>query len=130
MRIGEVAAATGVSVEAIRYYERLGLLRAAARTGAGYRSFDQRALRRVRFIRRAQQLGFTLAEIRELLALRANPRAPAAGVKALAESKLRDVEAKITDLERIRDAVLGVACTCSGEGTSSECPILDALEGR
>lgn len=128
MRIGQVAKSTGLTVEAIRYYERLGLLPEAPRTASGYRRFEPAVVRRLRFVRRAQELGFSLGEIRELLELRASPRASAAGVQELAQSKLVEIRGKLADLTRIRDALSAVSCTCSGEGPISECPILDALE--
>lgn len=127
LKIGEVAKSAGLSVEAIRYYERVGLIRKAARTASGYRKFEPRVVRRLRFVQRAQELGFSLKEIRELLELRASPGAPAANVQELAQAKLEQIEGKLADLTRIRDALLAVSCRCSGEGAVDECPILDAL---
>jgi MerR family transcriptional regulator, copper efflux regulator len=128
LKIGEVARQTGISVEAIRYYERLGLLREAPRTESGYRKFAPEVVRRLRFVQRAQALGFSLQEIRELLELRSSPAASASEVQRLAEAKLAEVDRKLADLARIREALATVSCTCSGEGPISECPILDALE--
>jgi MerR family transcriptional regulator, copper efflux regulator len=128
LKIGEVARQTGVSVEAIRYYERLGLIGEAPRTRSGYRRFAPGVLRRLRFIQRAQRLGFSLEQIRELLELRSSPRASAADVRRLAQAKLAQVESKLADLERIRQALLDVSCACSGRGAVSDCPILEALE--
>lgn len=129
LRIGEVAAAADLSVETIRYYERLGLIREAARTASGYRQFEPAVVRRLRFIRRAKELGFSLEEIRELLELRADPEASASDVQELARANLAEIEDKLADLTRLRDALLAVSCTCDGRGPMTECPILDALDG-
>ena len=126
-RIGAVAKATGVSVEAIRYYEKLGLLPEATRTPSGYREFPPGAERRVRFIQRAQALGFSLDEIRQLLDLRASDAAPTSEVKQRVDAKLRAVEAKIAELDHLRRALESLGDSCCAGG--SECPILDALDG-
>lgn len=128
--IGKLAATSGVSVPTIRYYEQIGLLPQAGRTASGYRRFPPEAARRLRFIRRAQQLGFSLDEIRELLELRATP-GPAADrttVRARTEAKLVELEAKIADLKAMRSALRGLHRACCEGGTTSTCPILDALE--
>lgn len=127
LKIGEVAKSTGISVEAIRYYERLGLIREAPRTASGYRQFEPQVVRRLRFVQRAQALGFSLEEIRELLELRVSPEATSAEVRELAEAKLAQIEQKLADLVRIRDALVAVSCSCSGDGPVSECPILGAM---
>lgn len=130
MKIGDIAHLAGVSVAAIRYYERLGLLEKAPRARSGYRDFAPEAVRRLAFIQRAQALGFSLPEIRQLLALARGSGAPAAEVRAQVEAKLAAVESKMRELEGLRKALRGLedAC-CEGAGTTSECPILDALEG-
>lgn len=130
LRIGEVANETGISVEAIRYYERLGLIPDAARTSSGYRQFEPDVVLRLGFVKRAQALGFTLEEIRELLELRAERGGAAATVRERAEVKLASIEDKIADLERIRSALHDVVNACCGEGTTSDCPILEALAGE
>lgn len=128
MTIGQLARQAGVGVQAVRYYERRGLLPAAPRRASGYREFGAAALDRLRFIRRAQELGFTLAEIAELLELRLDPRTTAADVKASAGRKIGEVERKIRDLERIRDALVHLAGKCrGGRGPTGDCPLLDAL---
>lgn len=130
LRIGKLAATSGVSVPTIRYYEQIGLLPEADRTASGYRRFPPEAARRLRFIRRAQQLGFSLDEIRELLELRATP-GPApdrATVQARTEAKLTQLEAKIADLEAMRGVLRRLHRACCEGGTTSTCPILDALE--
>jgi DNA-binding transcriptional MerR regulator len=97
LRIGQVARRTGLSVETIRYYERLGLVAEAARTPSGYRQFEPEVVERLRFVQRAQALGFSLEEIRELLELRLSPGGHAADVRRRAEAKLDDIRAKARD---------------------------------
>ncbi len=128
--IGKLAGAEGVAAETLRYYERLGLLRPEARTEAGYRLYGEEARRRLRFIRRAQALGFTLSEIGELLALGEEPEASMAEVKALTSEKLADIEQRIADLERMRDALSALHQRCPGHGPRHECPILESLAGE
>ena len=128
MTIGELAARAGVNVQTVRYYERRGLLDAPTRRPSGYREYDAGALDRLRFIRRAQELGFTLAEIDELLALRLDPHTTAASVKARAEEKIAEIDGKLRDLERIRHALTHLAGRCrGGHGPVGDCPLLEAL---
>lgn len=128
MFIGELADASGVGVETVRFYEREGLLPEPPRTGGGYRVYDADAVRRVRFILRAKELGFTLAETKELLELRVTDPAACGDVEATARAKITDIEARIQELERIR-AVLGdLVRACAANEQTGECPILDALE--
>ena len=128
MTIGQLAREAGVNVQTVRYYERRRLLPAPARRASGYRAYDAAALARLRFIRRAQELGFTLAEIAELLALRLDPRTTAADVKARANRKIADVDRKLRDLERIRGALTHLAGSCrGGRGPTGECPLVEAL---
>jgi len=127
--IGRLAREAGVQPATLRYYERLGLLRPERRTASGYRLYGPGALGRLRFIRRAQALGFSLEEVAQLLALSEDRRAPAAEVKRIARARLADVEARIRDLERIREGLKALEARCSGRGTSLECPILAALQG-
>lgn len=128
MRIGELAQRAGVNIQTVRYYERRGLLPEPQRRPSGYREYDPAALERLRFIRRAQELGFTLAEIGELLELRHDPHTPAAAVKARAEAKIADIDHRMHDLERIRHALVHLAGRCrGGQGPIGDCPLLDAL---
>lgn len=129
MTRGEVAERAGVGRETVRYYEERSLIPEPRRSASGYRLYDESYVERIRFIGRAQELGFTLEKIKELLELRGGPEATCADVKAQAEAKIEDVEAKIRDLRRIRDALAALAKTCTG-GTAptTECPILDAME--
>ena len=129
LRIGDVAKATGLSVPAIRYYETQGLVAPLDRSPAGYREFDDSAVRRIRFVQRAQALGFSLEEARELLELRRQPRRPAAEVRARVDARIAAVEAKLRELEALRDALQTLRRKCTHEhGLTSDCPILEALE--
>lgn len=128
MQIGEIARRAGVNVQTVRYYERRGLLDEPQRRESGYREYTDGALQRLRFIRRAQELGFTLGEIGELLALRLDPGTSASDVKARALAKIDEVDARIRDLTRIRAALAHLAGTCrGGRGPTGDCPLLDAL---
>lgn len=131
MRIGELAKRAGVNLQTVRYYERRGLLDDPRGRGDGYREYDAATLERIRFIKRAQELGFTLSEIGELLALRVDPDTTADEVKARAVDKIAEVESKLRDLERIRHALSHLAGQCKGgRGPVGECPLLDALGGQ
>ena len=128
MTVGQLARRAGVGVQTVRYYERRQLLPTAARRASGYREFSPAALNRVRFIRRAQELGFTLSEIAELLALRLDPNTTAAEVKARAGLKIDEIDGKISDLERIRQALTHLVGRCrGGRGPTGDCPLLEAL---
>ncbi|RMD82376.1 MAG: heavy metal-responsive transcriptional regulator [Candidatus Dadabacteria bacterium] len=128
LRIGELAKRAGVNLQTIYYYERRGLLPAPPRVGGNYRAYPPEAVARVRFIRRAQQLGFTLSEIEELLSLRARPRARCREVYQRAERKLVQIDEKIRALRAMRKALVSLMSQCQGKAPASECPILDALE--
>lgn len=128
LTIGKLANAAGVGVETIRFYEREGLLPKPPRKRSGYRQYPPDTVGRVMFIRRAKELGFTLKEITELLDLRVDPDKSCADVRALAKSKILDVEEKMADLARIKGALEKLARACRGKGPTSECPILDAIE--
>lgn len=125
--VGRLARRLGLGTETLRYYERLGLIRPARRTAANYRLYGPDAERRLVFIRRAQALGFSLDDIRELLSLHERAGATAAEVKRLTAARAREVEAKLRDLERMREGLAALAAACSGEGPACECPILAAL---
>jgi len=128
LTIGELAKRGGVGLETIRYYERRGLLAKPPRSAAGYRAYSSEEVRRVRFIKAAQELGFSLAEIDELLALRVDPRSTCADVRERAEAKITDIEDKIRQLTRMRESLERVTAACSGRGPTSQCPILDSME--
>lgn len=129
-KIGELAAAAGVGRDTIRYYERMGLLREPARTAAGYRLYDATDLERVNFIRSAQELGFTLEQARQLLALRASDTAHAQAVLDITLAKIADAEARLERLSDIRDMLRMLADECPGEVPVSDCPILAFLTAR
>ena len=128
LTIGDVAKEAGVGVETIRFYERKGLIDQPSRPSSGFRRYDAQMPRRIRFIRHAQGLGFSLREIRELLDLRIDPNVSCADVKAKAVAKVTEVEEKLASLGRIRETLLAITRSCSGEGPTSDCPILDAFD--
>jgi len=130
LRTGELAIQGGVNLETIRYYERRGLLPKPPRTSAGYRAFDAEAVRRLRFIKQAQALGFSLKEVRELLALRLNPRTSCADVRRRAEAKIADIDEKLRALRAMKRALVCLTAACAGRGPVSACPILESLEER
>jgi Hg(II)-responsive transcriptional regulator len=125
---GELAHRGHVNAETIRYYERRGLLLRPPRTPAGYRTFDPEAVRRIRFIKQAQRLGFSLEEVKELLALRVDPRRSCGDVRRRAETKLPDIEEKIRSLHAMKRTLARFITACSGRGPVGKCPILEALD--
>ena len=129
MKIGTLAKHAGVAIDTVRYYERQGLLPAPVRLASGYRDYEDADVARLRFIRRAKALGFTLGEIGELLALSARRDADMAGMKSAAQQKLADVDAKLAELQRIRQGLTDLVASCPGHGALEHCPILDALAG-
>jgi Hg(II)-responsive transcriptional regulator len=128
LRIGEVAQQAGIGVETVRFYEREGLLEEPNRKASGYREYGHEAVAVLRFIRRAKELGFTLKEIKALLELRLDTSATRAQIREQAKAKVVDIEARIADLERMRDALQKLIKACHGKGALSGCPILNALE--
>lgn len=123
--IGKLAARAGVSIDTVRYYERSGLLSPQARLPSGYRRYAEMQVSRLRFIRRAQELGFSLRDIRELLSI--SSQRDVARVKRAAEKKLLEVEGRMKALRRIHDALANLVATCPGHGRAADCPILKAL---
>jgi MerR family mercuric resistance operon transcriptional regulator len=130
LTIGRLARAVGVNLETVRYYERRGLLPKPPRSGSGYPLFPAEAKRRLRFIRRAQELGFSLGEFRELLSLRVAPTAKSADVRRRAQAKITDVEATIRSLQSMKKALRELTQTCSGCGPVRDCPILESLDAE
>lgn len=128
MTIGALADAAGVNVPTIRYYERRGIIAEPPRTASGYRQYDQSVVRRILFIRRAQDLGFTLQEIQDLLGLRVHDPASCEVVEEATRSKLRSVESKLRELERLRGILNRLLQSCADRETTSECPVLALLE--
>ncbi len=127
MKIGEVAKAAGIGIDAVRFYEREGLIQAPARRPSGYREYTPDIVMNLRFIRRAKELGFSLKEISELLRLEASEGATSADVRERAEAKLEDLEERIRSLQRMRRALRKLVESCPGKGPLSDCSILRAL---
>ena len=126
--IGQVARQAGVGVETIRFYEREGLLEEPERGVSGYRQYTEQVVNRIHFIKRAQRLGFSLKEITDLLLLRVDAETSCEEVKQRTEAKIAEVERKVVELQRMRQALLQVASLCTGQGPTSRCPMLDALD--
>ena len=126
--IGILAKEAGVSLEAIRFYEQRGLVPHPPRTKSGYRVYAPETARRLRFIKRAQELGFSLKEIKELLALRASPAGKGAEVRGRTGAKIREIESKIRTLETMKQTLVGLQDRCPGCCPASECPILEGFE--
>ncbi|MBS0152723.1 MAG: heavy metal-responsive transcriptional regulator [Nitrospira sp.] len=130
LKIGQLAKQVGVNIETIRYYERLNLLAPMSRLPSGYRLYNRDSQRRLRFIKNAQALGFTLHEIEELLDLRASSKARCGDIQRKAETKLKHVEAKVSDLQALARALRGLIRTCRAGRPSDHCPILASLENE
>lgn len=124
--IGKVAKASGVGVETIRFYERKGLIIQPVAQGT-YRIYPQSVVARIRFIKRAKELGFTLSEIKDLLALADCPDNDRAAVKKIASQKAEMLRDKISELKKAEEALSALVENCSGEGTVEGCPIIEAL---
>lgn len=125
---GQVAKKARVNIETIRYYERRGLIDKPMRTESGYRSFPAEAVERIQFIKNAQELGFSLNEIKELLQLKVDPLTPSSEIRQRTVEKVKDIEAKIASLEKMKHSLLGLIGACDGEGTVAECPIIESLQ--
>jgi MerR family copper efflux transcriptional regulator len=128
LTIGGAASAAGVNVQTIRYYEQEGLLPKARRTPGGYRQYDHDAVHRLRFIKRAQELGFTLTEIRDLLALRVRDARACASVERKARHKIAVVETKIRGLRRLKATLERLAAACEARTPTGDCPVLEMLD--
>lgn len=123
-----MAAAAAVNAQTLRYYERRGLLPEPHRSASGYRAYPPDAVRRVRFIKRAQELGFTLDEVETLLHLADGGPDSCDGVRAMATVKVADLERRIADLEALRDGLARLVDTCEKPRAERECPILHELD--
>jgi MerR family copper efflux transcriptional regulator len=130
LTIGEVAKRARVHVETLRYYERRGLLIEPLRSESNYRLYADDTVRRVRFIKAAQALGFSLKEIQELLVLQAAPQASCADIRTRAETKITDLDAKIDLLIAMKHALSKLIEECLTDGPLTDCPILAALENQ
>ncbi len=129
MTRGQVAERAGVHAETVRYYEQRKLIPRPPRSASGYRQYTVAYVERIRFIKRAQELGFTLSEIQELLSMSVHPEQYSSDVRQRVQVKIIDVAEKIRDLERIQRALVDLATTCDGHAPTSACPILTALRG-
>ncbi|KAF0218626.1 MAG: MerR family transcriptional regulator mercuric resistance operon regulatory [Geobacteraceae bacterium] len=130
LTIGQVAKRGEVNIETVRYYERQGLIPPPPRRESGYRAYPEETVNRVRFSKRAQELGFSLKEIAELLSLRVGPDTVCADVRKRAVAKIAEIEQKMETLERMKEVLAGLAAECERRGPVSECPILEAMESE
>jgi Cu(I)-responsive transcriptional regulator len=128
MNIGEAASASGVSAKMIRYYEQIALIRPASRTGSNYRTFSDRDVYDLRFIKRARSLGFSVPEITDLLALWRDRVRPSREVKAIADGHVADLEARIAEMQAMTDTLKALSRGCAGD-ERPDCPILSDLAG-
>ena len=129
MTIGELAKKAAVNVQTIRYYEREDLLPNAHRwPDSGYRDFDEEALLRLRFIRSAKELGFTLREIRELLAMRVLPGESCAEVRQMISAKLTDLDRRMIEMRRLRRTLVKLEAACGRRNKAESCPALWVIE--
>lgn len=126
LTIGRLAAAAGVNIETVRYYERIELMPPPTRTASGHRAYEQSHVRRLAFIRRARELGFGIEQIRTLLALTEPSRASCTEVREIAQAHLDEVRAKLSDLAKLEGILAGTIIRCSGNPTPI-CPVLDML---
>jgi len=128
LTIGKLAKKVQVNIETIRYYERRGLISRPPRPLSGYRQYPDEAVKRIDFIKRAKELGFSLKEIGDLLSLRVDPTTSCYDIKNRAETKIEHIVEKMKTLQKMKNALMEVSKACSGRGPVSECPILEALE--
>ena len=129
MKIGQAATAAGISERMIRHYEKIGLIRAAARRDSGYRDYDERDVHTLRFVGRARDLGFPIEEIRTLLALWNDRERSSADVKSLALARAAELKRKERELHEMRRSLERLAANCHGDNRP-DCPIIDDLEGE
>jgi len=127
LTIGQLAKKANVNLETIRYYERRGLLPEPPRNKSGHRQYSLEEVKRTEFIKRCQALGFSLKEVSELISLKVIPGTTCGDIKARVETKIADVEKRIVDLEKIREALLRMSSKCIGKGPVGQCPILEEL---
>lgn len=125
--IGELARVAGVGVETVRFYERRGLIERPTRPANGFRAYPREAVSRLAFVREAQELGFTLREVRDLLALHANPATDCAAMRGRAAAKLGQIEARMARFARMRDTLRELLARCPGRGDLGKCSIVEAL---
>src|SRR5215510_5048675 len=124
LTVGEVAKRATVHIDTLRYYERQGLVARPPRSRSNYRLYPEETVQRVQFIKRAQQLGFSLKEIQQLLALRTTPQAQCADVRERALAKIHEIERKVRTLQAMHIALTKLVAACAGQGQAADCPIL------
>lgn len=129
MNIGQASRASGVTAKMIRYYDEIGLVRPSARTEANYREYDAREINELRFIRRARSLGFSMAEITQLLSLWRDRQRPSREVKAIADRHLADLDSRIAEMTAMADTLRELSRCCAGDDRP-DCPILADLTGE
>ena len=127
MRIGKVANLVGITVEAIRFYEKQGLITPPKRNESGYRDYPEDTVQHVLFIKRAKELGFSLKEIKELMLLRHTPGTTCGAVKKQTEVKIANIDQKIEDLQKIKKVLVDLVSVCPGQAPISECPIIGSI---
>lgn len=127
LTVGEMAKRCEVNTESIRFYEGKGLLPKPQRSASGYRMYSGETVQRLTFIKHAQTLGFSLKEIKDLLALRIDPKTTCADVRTKATSKMTEIDSKVQALLQMKKALKRIVASCSGRGPVSQCPILDSL---
>ena len=125
---GQVAKDAGIGIETVRFYEQKGLIPKPKRSNAGYRQYDPETIKRVQFITKAKELGFSLSEISELLSLKANTRSKCRKVKQVASYKIQEIEQKIAGLKKMNRVLNKLVKTCQSSQPTTACPILDALD--
>lgn len=128
LTIGKAAKTAGIGVETIRFYERKGLIDQPPRRESGYRQYSSDVIPRLRFIKRAKELGFSLKEIQALLELKRNPETTCAEIKQRSEEKIMDIEGRIRDLQSMLSVLQNLSTSCKGSGPLGDCPILGALD--
>lgn len=129
LRTAQVADLAGVNVETLRFYERRGIIPEPPRRASGYREYPPETVERVRFVKRAQELGFSLGEVQDLLGLRATAGAKSAQVRLVAEAKLEEIERKMRDLAAMKQTLTELLCACDGKMPVASCPIIATLGG-
>ncbi len=127
MSIGEVAREAGIGIETIRFYERKGLIKEPPRKISGYRQYPTAVVNHLLFIKTAKELGFSLKEISELLSLKLKPTGECKVIKMKAQEKIEEIEGKIRTLQKMKSILGKLTKACPGEGSTNECPILDAI---
>lgn len=127
-QIGQVSTLSSVSIDTIRYYEKIGLIEKPIRSNGGFRKYSPQIVDKLNFIQQAQRLGFSLKEISHLLSLRVNRDSSCRKVKKQTEGKIADIERKILDLQKMKKALKLLAAECKGSGPTDDCPILRNLD--